>query len=88
MTPTTNQPDLILLDLLMPEVTGFDVVEALRSDEATRAIPIMVLTAKELNADDKRALNGNVAAVFQRNSVGGAELVEWLRGLVAKRDPR
>ena len=81
MTPTTNQPDLILLDLLMPEVTGFDVVEALRSDEATRAIPIMVLTAKELNADDKRALNGNVAAVFQRNSVGGAELV-------AKRHPR
>jgi signal transduction histidine kinase/DNA-binding response OmpR family regulator len=83
-----NRPDLILLDLLMPEVTGFDVVEALRSDETTRAIPIMVLTAKELNADDKRALNGNVAAVFQRNSVGGAELVEWLRGLVAKRHPR
>jgi signal transduction histidine kinase/CheY-like chemotaxis protein len=82
-----NRPDLILLDLLMPVVTGFDVVAALRSEEATRAIPIMVLTAKELNADDKRALNGNVAAVFQRNSVGGAELVEWLRGLVAKRHP-
>ena len=83
-----NRPDLILLDLLMPEVTGFNVVEALRADEATRAIPIMVLTAKELNAEDKRALNGYVAAVFQRNSVGGAELVEWLRGLVAKRHPR
>jgi signal transduction histidine kinase/CheY-like chemotaxis protein len=80
-------PDLILLDLLMPEVTGFDVVETLRAAEATRAIPIMVLTAKELTGDDKRALNGNVAAVFQRNSVGGAELVEWLRGLVAKRHP-
>jgi signal transduction histidine kinase/CheY-like chemotaxis protein len=83
-----NRPDLILLDLLMPQVTGFDVVEALRGDEVTRAIPIMVLTAKELDADDKRALNGNVAAVFQRNSVGGAELVEWLRGLVAKRRPK
>ncbi len=83
----SERPQLILLDLLMPEVTGFDVVEALRADKATRSIPIMVLTAKELNDDDKRALNGHVAAVFQRNSVGGAELVEWLRGLVAKRRP-
>jgi signal transduction histidine kinase/CheY-like chemotaxis protein len=82
-----QHPQLILLDLVMPDVTGFDVVEALRADEATRSIPIMVLTAKDLNDDDKRALNGNVAAVFQRNSVGGAELVEWLRGLVAKRRP-
>ena len=83
----SGQPQLILLDLLMPEVTGFDVVEALRADKATRSIPIMVLTAKELTLDDKRALNGHVAAIFQRNSVGGAELVAWLHGLVAKRVP-
>ena len=80
-----QQPQLILLDLMMPEVTGFDVVEALRTDDATRSIPIMVLTAKNLTKDDKAALNGHVAAIFQRNSVAGAELVEWLRGFVAKR---
>src|SRR5487761_1818175 len=80
-------PHLILLDLMMPRVTGFDVVEALRADDATSSIPIMVLTAKTLTLDDKRALNGHVAAIFQRNSVGGAELVQWLRDLVAKRRP-
>jgi CheY-like chemotaxis protein len=80
-------PDLILLDLMMPEVTGFDVVEALRADATTRSIPVMVLTAKVLTDDDKRVLNGQVAAVFQRNSVAGAELIDWLRSVVAKRSP-
>lgn len=68
----------------MPGVTGFDVVEALRADEATRLIPIMVLTAKVLTDSDKRTLNGHVAGIFQRNSVAGAELVGWLRGIVFK----
>jgi signal transduction histidine kinase/DNA-binding response OmpR family regulator len=78
-------PNLILLDLMMPRVTGFDVVEALRADETTRSIPVMVLTAKELTVADKQALNGHVAAIFQRQSVAGAELVGWIRELVAKR---
>jgi signal transduction histidine kinase/CheY-like chemotaxis protein/CHASE3 domain sensor protein len=77
-----QQPQLILLDLMMPGVTGFDVVEVLRTDEATRAIPIMVLTSKRLTSGDKAALNGCVAAVFERNSVAGSELVAWLRAFV------
>jgi len=78
-------PHLILLDLMMPGVTGFDVVEALRADKTTRSIPVMVLTAKELTGADKRALNGHVAAIFQRRSVAGTELVDWIQALVAKR---
>lgn len=70
---------------MMPDLTGFDVVEALRAEEATRSIPIMVLTAKQLTEDDKKALNGQVAAIFQHNSVAGTELTAWLRGIVAKR---
>jgi PAS domain S-box-containing protein len=81
----SQMPNLILLDLMMPDLTGFDVVEALRADEGTRSIPIMVLTAKALTDDDKRALNGQVAAIFQRNSVAGTELIAWLRGIVAQR---
>jgi PAS domain S-box-containing protein len=81
----SEMPDLILLDLMMPGLTGFDVVEALRAKEATSSIPVMVLTAKQLTEDDKRALNGQVAAIFQRNSVAGTELTGWLRGIVAKR---
>ncbi len=70
---------------MMPELTGFDVVETLRAKEATRSIPIMVLTAKAITADDKKALNGHVAAIFERNSVAGTDLTTWLRGIVAKR---
>jgi CheY-like chemotaxis protein len=81
----SQMPNLILLDLMMPDLTGFDVVEALRSEEATRSIPIMVLTAKALTEDDKGALNGQVAAIFQRNSVAGTELIAWLQGIVAQR---
>ena len=79
-----QRPQLILLDLMMPGMTGFDVVEALRADDATRSIPVMVLTSKELTTDDKQALNGCVAAIFQRNSVAGSELVAWLRGFVTE----
>jgi CheY-like chemotaxis protein/two-component sensor histidine kinase len=78
-------PNLILLDLMMPGLTGFDVVEALRADEATRSIPIMVLTAKVLTEADKKALSGQVAAIFERNSVAGTELAAWLRSIVGKR---
>ncbi len=84
---TSEIPNLVLLDLMMPGLTGFDVVEALRGKEATRSIPIMVLTAKELTDADKSALNGQVSAIFQRNSVAGTELTAWLRGIVAKRQP-
>jgi len=81
----SRMPNLILLDLMMPDVTGFEVVEALREEETTRQIPIMVLTAKILTSEDKRLLNGHVAAVFQRNSVAGPELLAWLRGIYASR---
>jgi len=77
-----RKPHLILLDLLMPEVTGFDVVAALRGDESTRSIPIMVLTSKNLTEEDKRQLSGQVAAVFERNSLASAELIGWLHQLV------
>ncbi len=53
------QPDLILLDLMMPETDGFEVVKALRSNTATARIPIVVVTAKHATALDRVALNSN-----------------------------
>ena len=51
------QPDLILLDLMMPDVSGFDVVKALQRNIATARIPILVVTAKQVTALDRAALN-------------------------------
>ena len=50
-------PDLIILDLMMPDVNGFDVVETLQRQEATACIPILAVTAKQITAHDRAALN-------------------------------
>lgn len=83
--PKKERVDLVLLDLMMPRVSGFDVVEALQSDEKTRSIPIMVLTAKDLTSEDKKQLNGHVAAVLSRGSTDAPELLDWLQRVVIAR---
>jgi CheY-like chemotaxis protein len=62
------RPDLILLDLMMPEVNGFDVVEALRRNADTARIPILVVTAKQITAQD--------CAVLYRNPDNVIHIVE------------
>jgi len=46
-----NSPDLVLLDLMMPDIDGWDVYQQLKADEATRTIPVIVITAKAQNID-------------------------------------
>jgi CheY-like chemotaxis protein len=69
---------------MMPEVSGFDVVEALRADQSTSSTPIMVLTAKDLTDEDKRQLNGRVSRILHRGSTGASDLVSMLRQVVAR----
>jgi len=59
-------PDLIVLDLLMPEVSGFDVVEALHERPDTARIPILVVTAKQITARDRAKLNGHVSTIVEK----------------------
>ncbi|HET9410685.1 MAG TPA: response regulator, partial [Candidatus Dormibacteraeota bacterium] len=80
-----DPPDLVLLDLMMPEVTGFDVVEALRADPRTEDMPIMILTARHLTEADKRHLNGHVSTILSRGSVGASDLLGLLHKVVEKR---
>jgi CheY-like chemotaxis protein len=77
-------PDLVLLDLMMPGVTGFDVVEALRADKSTANLPILVLTAKDLTEADKRQLSGHVSSILSRRSTGATELLTLLHEIVSK----
>ncbi|MBI5276846.1 MAG: response regulator [Burkholderiales bacterium] len=61
-----DRPDLIVLDLMMPGVSGFDVVEVLKDNPETAAIPIVVVTAKTLSPADKEVLDGMVQGVLEK----------------------
>jgi CheY-like chemotaxis protein len=78
----SRRPDLVLLDLMMPDVNGFDVVKALRADPVTQRTPIMILTARHLTQADKRHLNGHVSTILSRGSDSAADLLDHLRQLV------
>jgi GAF domain-containing protein/CheY-like chemotaxis protein len=76
-------PGVILLDLMMPEMDGFEVVAEVRRHEAWRAIPIVVVTAKELTAEDRQRLNGYVGRVLQKGVYTRDTLLAEVRDLVA-----
>jgi threonine synthase len=70
------RPHIIILDLLMPEVDGFAVLEAVKADESTRSIPIIVVTAKDLTAEDRQLLNHRTEALIQKGVLEQEELLE------------
>jgi CheY-like chemotaxis protein len=72
-------PDLIVLDLMMPEMDGFEFVAELRRSEAGRRIPVVVVTAKEITAEDRQRLNGQVRRIFHKGSFSREELTGELR---------
>jgi CheY-like chemotaxis protein len=82
---TENRPELILLDLMMPEMDGFAFLEALRRQEAWREIRVVVITAKDLTPDDRQRLNGYVERILQKGTYSQEELLHEVRDLVAVR---
>jgi signal transduction histidine kinase/DNA-binding response OmpR family regulator len=73
-----EQPDLILLDALLPDIDGFELTAALRHDAATSTIPIWVTAPGGLAPDLKARLNGNVQGVLVRGDDALASLRGWL----------
>lgn len=74
-----QRPDVVLLDLLMPRLDGFDVIEALRHDARYQDIPIIVLTAKTLAAEEHTLLHQHVLKVVQKRGLGRDALIRELR---------
>ena len=72
-------PDLIVLDLMMPEMDGFEFMAELRRSESGRRIPVVVVTAKEITAEDRARLNGQVRRIFHKGSFSREELTAELR---------
>jgi GAF domain-containing protein/DNA-binding response OmpR family regulator len=76
-------PSVILLDLMMPEMDGFEFVAELRRHEGWRGVPIVVITAKDLTREDHERLNGYVQKILQKGAHGRDELLAEVRELVA-----
>ncbi|MFL6797579.1 MAG: response regulator [Xanthobacteraceae bacterium] len=81
-------PDLILLDLMMPEMDGFQVVAALQQEPAWRDIPVIVVTARDLDAEDRKRLNSGVHSVLVKDSFRPAELIARIRVLASSKQQR
>lgn len=75
-------PDLVVLDLMMPEMDGFSVIEALRSNPETATIPVIVATAKELTPDEKNRLSGHIQALLQKGDFLNDEFLDEVRSLL------
>jgi CheY-like chemotaxis protein len=78
-------PDVIVLDLMMPEVNGFDVVAALNERPDTAAIPVLVVTAKQITADDRRRLTAPVAGIMDKAGFDAGMFTSEVRRALAGR---
>jgi GAF domain-containing protein/CheY-like chemotaxis protein len=70
-----RRPDVIVLDLMMPEMNGFDFLDALRANPEWRGIPVLVLTAMDLTEEDRRRLNGEVERILQKGASAREQLL-------------
>ena len=83
-----NKPDLVLLDLMMPKINGFEVVEAMRRDERLRDVPIIILTAKELKKEEREMLTGQVRKLMEKASFSTEDLLFEINRVLSEIYPK
>jgi CheY-like chemotaxis protein/HAMP domain-containing protein len=75
-------PDILVLDLMMPEPDGFAVLERIRGNPETRDLPVIVVTAKDLTEEDRNKLRGNVAAVLEKTAAKSETLLAEIKRIL------
>lgn len=77
-----HQPFAITLDIVMPDMDGFAVLEMIRSDPATRNLPVIVVTAKDLTAEDREKLTGKVSSILAKSDTTSTALLEEIKKIL------
>jgi PAS domain S-box-containing protein len=78
----TISPALILLDLMMPEMDGFEFLDVLREDKRWHALPVIVITAREINEEDRMRLTRQVSQILQKGHYAPDDLIKQIRALI------
>jgi signal transduction histidine kinase/CheY-like chemotaxis protein/ligand-binding sensor domain-containing protein len=82
----SESPDVIILDLIMPGLSGFEVAERLKADPRTASIPIIILTAKDLTESDRLRLQNRISALVKKGSATGGRLIGVISRLEGRDD--
>ncbi len=80
-----TQPDLVLLDLMMPDMDGFAVLDHMKADDSLKDVPVIVITAKELSRSERQRLQGQIEMLLQKGAFMDDDLLEGIGALLGKR---
>ena len=77
-----QRASLVILDLLMPEVSGFDVLSAIRDDPGLKHLPVLIVSAKDLTADEERFIKDRIASLVKKQGMSSADLLTQIHYLL------
>lgn len=77
-----RRPDLVVLDLNLPEMDGFKILDRLKSDPRTRRIPVMIVSAKSLEPEERALLEDRTTSIWQKGNFSAAEMVKHVVGML------
>lgn len=81
-TAAVRRPDIIVLDLMMPEMNGFEVLRALKHDDATKDIPVVILSAKILTDEERKELLTGVETIFEKGPSSNEAIIRNIEMLL------
>jgi CheY-like chemotaxis protein len=86
LTARREIPSLIVLDLMMPDVNGFDVVQALNEHAETSRIPVLIVTAKQITLEDRKKLSGFVTTILEKGTFERGHFISEVRRAMSGRE--
>ena len=77
-------PDILVLDLMMPEMDGFEVLDRVRTNPKTGNLPVIIVTAKDLTFEDRKRLKGSVSSILAKSDTTSKALLEEIKKILIK----